>query len=222
MSQDITGFDMFCGAGGSSTGFVAAGGRLLGAANHWKLAIDTHNTNHPNVDHYLANISLSDPRAYPTTDVLIASPECVNHSSAKRKAHRTLWDPDDPKFAAEERSRATMFDVVRFAYQHRYKLVIVENVVEARNWELFDSWLGNMTALGYEHKAIFLNSRPNRSRSSGGILARPASSEPSLAASVTTGRTSARLARARPTPATGRPQSPLSKPLSWRLTDDTP
>jgi DNA (cytosine-5)-methyltransferase 1 len=82
VSQDVTGFDMFCGAGGSSTGFVNAGGRLVGAANHWKLAIDTHNTNHPNVDHYLANISLSDPRAYPRTDVLIASPECVNHSSA--------------------------------------------------------------------------------------------------------------------------------------------
>lgn len=68
--------DMFCGAGGSSSGAVWAGAEVKLAINHWKLAIETHNTNHPNTDHVLTDISTSDPRRYPSTDVLLASPEC--------------------------------------------------------------------------------------------------------------------------------------------------
>jgi site-specific DNA-cytosine methylase len=40
--------DLFCGAGGSSTGAIQVPGveaRL--AANHWRLATETHNTSHP-------------------------------------------------------------------------------------------------------------------------------------------------------------------------------
>jgi DNA (cytosine-5)-methyltransferase 1 len=37
---------------------------------------------------------------------------------------------------AAERSRATMWDVVRFAEHHRYTSVIVENVVDAAKWVL--------------------------------------------------------------------------------------
>lgn len=156
MSQDITVTDLFCGAGGSSIGAEAAGARLVMAANHWRLAIDTHNTNFPNADHDCADVSQVNPRRYPRTDILIASPECTNHSSAKTKAKATIWDPRaaDP----EERSRATMWDVPRFAEFHRYDLVVVENVVEARRWAPFDSWLGAMHALGYQHRAVYLNS----------------------------------------------------------------
>lgn len=157
MSQDITVTDLFCGAGGSSIGAEAAGARLRMAANHWRLAIETHNTNFPNADHDCADVSQVNPRRYPRTDVLIASPECTNHSSAKtRKATATLWDPRAAD--EEERSRATMWDVPRFAEHHRYELVIVENVVEARRWAPFDSWLAAMHALGYDHRAVYLNS----------------------------------------------------------------
>lgn len=39
--------DMFCGAGGSSTGAIAVPGvEVRVATNHWNLAIETHNTNH--------------------------------------------------------------------------------------------------------------------------------------------------------------------------------
>jgi DNA (cytosine-5)-methyltransferase 1 len=157
VSLDITVTDLFCGAGGSSIGAEAAGARLVMAANHWRLAIDTHNTNFPHADHDCADVSQVDPRRYPRTDVLIASPECTNHSSAKtRKARATLWDPraDDD----EERSRATMWDVPRFAEHHRYELVVVENVVEARRWAPFDAWLAAMHSLGYAHRALYLNS----------------------------------------------------------------
>jgi DNA (cytosine-5)-methyltransferase 1 len=157
VSQSITVTDLFCGAGGSSIGAEAAGARLVMAANHWRLAIDTHNTNFPNADHDCADVSQVNPRRYPRTDVLIASPECTNHSSAKtRKVVSTIWDPNAD--AQEERSRATMWDVPRFAEHHRYELVIVENVVEARRWAPFDAWLASMHALGYEHRAVYLNS----------------------------------------------------------------
>jgi len=157
VTLDISVTDLFCGAGGSSIGAEAAGARLRMAANHWRLAIDTHNTNFPDADHDCADVSQVDPRRYPRTDVLIASPECTNHSSAKtRKARATIWDPKAD--AAEERSRATMWDVPRFAEHHRYELVVVENVVEARSWAPFGAWLEAMRSLGYEHRALYLNS----------------------------------------------------------------
>lgn len=157
MTQDITVTDLFCGAGGSSIGAEAAGARLKMAANHWRLAIETHNANFPNADHDCADVSQVVPRRYPTTDLLIASPECTNHSSAKtHKAKSPLWDAD--AYAAEERSRATMWDVPRFAEFHRYAIVVVENVVEATRWEPFGAWLGAMHALGYDHQIVSLNS----------------------------------------------------------------
>lgn len=40
--------DLFCGAGGSSSGAIKVPGvRVRMAANHWRLAVETHNTNHP-------------------------------------------------------------------------------------------------------------------------------------------------------------------------------
>lgn len=41
----ITATDQFCGAGGSTSGAKAAGVEVKMALNHWKLAIETHNTN---------------------------------------------------------------------------------------------------------------------------------------------------------------------------------
>lgn len=68
--------DLFCGAGGSSLGAEAAGGRLVMAANHWQRAIDVHQANFPDAGHDCADISQADPRRYPVTDILLASPEC--------------------------------------------------------------------------------------------------------------------------------------------------
>lgn len=154
----ITATDMFCGAGGSSLGASGAGVELVMAANHWEVAIDVHQANFPNAAHDLADISGVDPRRWPRTDILIASPECVNHSQARgvsrRRQDPTLWDAPDP---AAERSRATMWDVVRFAEQMIYAAVIVENVVEVTRWVLFPSWLQAMKDLGYEHAILSHN-----------------------------------------------------------------
>lgn len=154
--------DLFCGAGGSSTGAIEIPGvEVRMASNHWNLAVETHNTNHPTADHLCADLSQIDPRYFPRTDILWASPECTNHSVAKgRRRVDTQPDlfgevlPD----AAAERSRATMWDVPRFAEVHRYQAVIVENVVDAHNWEPFRAWLMAMDCLGYDHQTVYLNS----------------------------------------------------------------
>jgi DNA (cytosine-5)-methyltransferase 1 len=157
----ITVTDQFCGAGGSSIGAVKAGAELRLALNHWRLAVDTHNTNFPQAAHDCTDISACDPRRYPTTDILITSPECTNHSLAngKRKPSKQfdMFNPHavDP---AEERSRATMWDVPRFAEYHDYRMIVVENVVDARKWVMWDAWLMAMHALGYEHQCVYFNS----------------------------------------------------------------
>lgn len=160
MSLTLT--DLFCGAGGSSTGAIAVPGVTVRiASNHWDLAVETHNTNHPDADHLCADLSAVNPRRFPKTDILWASPECTNHSVAKGRrradAQPDLFDDVLPD-AAAERSRATMWDVPRFAEAHRYQAVIVENVVDAWNWEPFRAWLLAMDSLGYDHQVVFLNS----------------------------------------------------------------
>lgn len=167
--SNLTMTDLFCGAGGSSTGAVTVPGVTVRlAANHWDKAIATHNENHPTTDHLQADISNTDPRYVPTTDLLWASPECTNHSRAKGRKLHTQPDlfgdvlPDE----ATQRSRATMWDVVRFTETHNYRAVIVENVVEVADWSsptgirggLFDAWLAAMHSMGYRHRIISLNS----------------------------------------------------------------
>ena len=164
----LTVTDQFCGAGGSSQGVrklsrkIGGGFEVKLAMNHWRLAIETHNTNFPETEHDCADIQAVDPRRYQSTDILITSPECTNHSLAKgvkRKYQQTNTLFGDLTIdPAAERSRATMWDVPRFAEIHNYNLIIVENVVEARLWIMWDAWLHAMHNLGYNHKCVYLNS----------------------------------------------------------------
>lgn len=162
MSDLITITDMFCGAGGSSTGLMEIPGvRVRTAMNHWDRAIETHNTNHPDTDHVCADIQVTDPRYIATSDVLWASPECTNHSVAKGRKRITNQPDlfgDSIADEAAEKSRATMWDVPRFAEQHKYKIIMTENVVDAARWVMFDAWLHAMELLGYEHHIVYLNS----------------------------------------------------------------
>src|SRR5437899_9150216 len=136
LESDITYSDYFCGWGGSSQGARKRGLRIRMAANHWDLAVKVHNLNFPEADHDQADLSQVDPRRHPRTTIAWFSPECTNHSKAKgrKKAQASyqLSFGEEPPLpdAAADRSRATMWDVVRFAEHHRYRYVIVENVVE--------------------------------------------------------------------------------------------
>jgi DNA (cytosine-5)-methyltransferase 1 len=165
MSLTIT--DLFCGAGGSSSGAIQVPGVTVRmAANHWKLAVETHNANHPTADHDCADISQVDPRRYPSTDILWASPECTNHSQAKgkRRADRQpdLFGEVLPDEAAE-RSRSTMWDVCRFVEAMKlrgrpYRAFVVENVVDVRQWMFFDAWAMGLRGAGYCLHFVYLNS----------------------------------------------------------------
>jgi DNA (cytosine-5)-methyltransferase 1 len=89
----LTVTDQFCGAGGSSLGATAAGAEVILALNHWKLAVETYNTNFPNTRHDCTDISACDPRRYPSTNILITSPECTNHSLAKGRKRKKTAQP---------------------------------------------------------------------------------------------------------------------------------
>jgi DNA (cytosine-5)-methyltransferase 1 len=155
----VTVTDLFCGAGGSSLGAEAAGATLVMAANHWSTAIEVHQSHFPNAGHDCADISQADPRRYPRSNILLASPECTNHSQARgisrKRQDPSLWDAPDPK---AERSRATMWDVPRFAEQMHYDAVVVENVVEATKWVQFPAWWMAMELLGYVGRTLSHNS----------------------------------------------------------------
>ena len=174
----LTATDLFCGAGGSSLGAEKAGVRLRLGLNHWRRAIETHAHNFTGADHDCADISALTTeriRSYPDTDLLLASPECTNHSLAKGAQRKkplvaSLFD-DGPEGSDEaDRSRATMWDVPRFLEQKLtkgapYKAVVVENVTDAVKWgpndngALFETWRTAITALDYEHEElVFLNS----------------------------------------------------------------
>lgn len=163
--------DMFCGCGGSTTGakLAADGVNVRMAINHWDLAIETHNTNHPETDHDCNDVSRVDPARYPSTRMLWASPECVTHSLAGGgkydyeyelgRAQKDLFSGEPPlPDEAAQRSRATMGDVVRFTRHHRYDIVIVENVIDIKRWPLYVDWLHEMRKEGYRHEEVFLNS----------------------------------------------------------------
>lgn len=162
--SDVTMSDYYCGAGGSSTGGVATGVvRVTMAVNHWKLAIETHNTNHPDTDHDRADINKADPARYPRTTIGWFSPECRNWSKAKGKKlpdGQLAWDffgdslPDE----AAERSRMGMWDVPRFAAHHLYEIVIVENVPRVVAGVHWNRWLTSMHDMGYAHEVVWLNS----------------------------------------------------------------
>lgn len=162
----LTVTDLFCGAGGSSSGLRDAGYRVVIAANHWDQAIASHQINHPETDHSNADISQVTPAYFPRTDILWASPECTNHSVAKgvkrqRAEDAALFEVDGTQPLPDEaanRSRATMWDVPRFAEHHRYRAIIIENVVDAAKWVPFPAWLLTMELLGYEHEQVWLNS----------------------------------------------------------------
>lgn len=173
----VTVTDLFCGGGGSSLGAEQAGATLRLALNHWDRAIETHATNFQHADHDCEDVSsltTAQIRRYPDSDILLASPECTNHSLAKGARRRkpqaaSLFDDGPAGNDEQDRSRATMWDVVRFAEQklikgRPYKAVIVENVVDAYRWGwnddggLFAAWITAMHALGYRHEIVWLNS----------------------------------------------------------------
>lgn len=134
----MTAIDLFAGAGGFSTGAQMAGLDVVWAANHWRVAVDTHSANHPRTAHACQDLHQVDWTSVPSHDVLLASPACQGHSRAR--------GIDRPHHDA---CRATAWAVVSCAEVHRPHRIIVENVPEFSRWVLFSTWKGALEALGY-------------------------------------------------------------------------
>jgi DNA (cytosine-5)-methyltransferase 1 len=164
MTLTIT--DLFAGAGGSSTGAMQVPGvEVRIAANHWQLVCDIHALNHPNTDHAVVDLHQERPSFFPKTDILWASPECTKWSQANGAKLPAIEEGlfEDPlSDDAKNRSRLLMFDVLRFIEHHRYRLVIVENVVDiatqAKYRTAWDIWRSELRALGYRFRVVSLNS----------------------------------------------------------------
>jgi DNA (cytosine-5)-methyltransferase 1 len=153
--------DLFCGAGGTSTGLRQAVEKRLGrrlqlvAVNHWEIAIDTHSANHPDVAHLCESLDNVDPRKIVPggrLDILVASPECTHHSNAR--GGKPMSD----------QSRASAWHVLRWCEALHIENVLIENVTEFQNWGpldargrplkskrgvLFRQFIETMRALGY-------------------------------------------------------------------------
>lgn len=159
--------DLFCGAGGTSTGAIDAVKNAgyqpkLTAINHWPRAIETHHSNHPESRHLCQSIDSIDPRSlfkFGQLDLLWASPECMHHSVAR--GGRPVND----------QSRATAWCVTRWAEALQPKVILVENVPEFREWgpigtngkplqskkgEIFRAWCTALESMGYrvDHRIL--------------------------------------------------------------------
>ena len=126
--------DMFCGGGGESTGIMQAAKQYnfnvkLSAINHWERAIETHTANYPFATHYQESIQNLDPtKVVPggKLDLLWASPECTHHSNARGGRPRS------------DQSRATAWEICKWAQELFIGRIIIENVPEFTGWGPLD------------------------------------------------------------------------------------
>jgi DNA (cytosine-5)-methyltransferase 1 len=140
--------DLFSGGGGSSEGIRCAGQSVDICANHWPVAVATHQKNHPDTEHVTANLSETDFRRFPRTSALWASPSCVWHARSGGRRQ----PPEEEERLREDAGaidRATAFAVIAAAEVHAYEAIVVENVEEFTKWTLFPWWLDGLAALGY-------------------------------------------------------------------------
>lgn len=162
-TKALTVADLFCGAGGMSTGAERAlrelGLRMnLVGVNHWPIAIETNRRNHP--DHAAriacANLESALPLDHVpegALDLLMAAPSCVFHSRARggRPVH--------------DQQRMDPWHVVRWCTELRVKRLLIENVPEFVDWgpcslvtgrpipsrkgEYFRAWVAALQAIGF-------------------------------------------------------------------------
>jgi len=123
--------DLFCGAGGTSSGIIKAVTQNLHrrlnliAVNHWRTAINTHSLNHPSVRHLcepVENLHPLDLIRSRHLHLLGASCECRFHSIARGGG------------ACNEQSRAQPWQLIRWATDIRVDNIMMENVKEFQDW----------------------------------------------------------------------------------------
>lgn len=171
--------DLFCGAGGVTTGFVKAKlfgkkvAKVIACVNHDPIAIASHWANHKEVKHFTEDIRTLDltdlinlvncwKNKYPLAKVILwASLECTNFSRAKGGLPR---DAD---------SRTLAEDLYRYIEQIMPDFIKIENVEEFMGWGPLDEkgkpisrhegrdylrWVEKVKSFGYNYDHRLLNS----------------------------------------------------------------
>ncbi len=170
--------DLFCGAGGTSTGVEAAriGGnkcaKVIACVNHDANAIASHAANHPDALHFTEDIRTLDiaplaahvadcRKQYPNAKVVLwASLECTNFSKAKGGQPR---DAD---------SRTLAEHLFRYIEDIKPDYIQIENVEEFMSWgdmdgnghpisrykgRSFVAWMNHIHQYGYQFNYRLLN-----------------------------------------------------------------
>lgn len=128
--RTVNTIDLFCGAGGATTGLELALKRLnmkhTGLAiNHWRVAVDTMRANHPAVDTKQMSIEEAIPEELVPgreVDLLWASPSCTHHSRAKGGRPRSNQLRAQPEL------------ILQWLDDLFVRRLIVENVPEFVEW----------------------------------------------------------------------------------------
>jgi DNA (cytosine-5)-methyltransferase 1 len=155
--------DLFCGAGGTTTGAEQSGAvKVKLAVNHWRTAVYSHQQNHPDVRHICAEVDSINPLEFQGMNlkVLLASPECVGHSNARGSR------------PVNDQRRASAWCVPRWAEALRPDWIVCENVREFEDWaplgvdgkplksrkgEIFAAWVQAIRACNYHVEWKSLN-----------------------------------------------------------------
>ena len=148
--KPVRALDLFCGAGGSSWGARAAGAEIVGGIDIDPVAMRTFADNFPTAKFTTPGdaeeIDLDDLRkTVGEVDLLLASPECTDHTHAKGNAPR------------REDSRRKALQVVRYARALKCRWLCVENVVNMEGWAGYGAFVDGLRALGYRIRAQKLN-----------------------------------------------------------------
>jgi len=147
----IRALDLFHGAGGSSIGAGMAGVKIVAAIDNWNIASLAYSSNLPVTKVINEDIKKVSPKRLHEIvgdiDLILASPECTNHSCAKGAGIRC------------ENSRMTAFQVIRFTKEFIPKWVVIENVIQMRSWDRHLELVDELQKLGYYVREEILNAQ---------------------------------------------------------------
>jgi DNA (cytosine-5)-methyltransferase 1 len=145
--------DLFCGGGLSSWGAQAAGAEIVAGVDAWHRAAETFKRNFPKAVVKNTRLSMETGpeilgRDIGLVDLLIASPECTNHSIAKG---------NKPRCEDSQRSGSFAVEFLRKMGPAAPRWVVLENVVLWRHWSGYDCLIRGLEYLGYQTKTRVLD-----------------------------------------------------------------
>ncbi len=124
---------------------------ILAGFDIWAPAARTYAANFPKARVFQNDVRGLSPkdlrREIGNVDIILASPECTNHSVAKGRKER------------DEESRMTAFEVIRFSKEFRPRWIVMENVVQMKSWSEHGRLLDDLWDLGYFVRQISLNAQ---------------------------------------------------------------